>query len=245
MLSPKLAAVLGAIRRHWVLVLVTAVIAGVVAGIASAAGPQMYTGTAVIDIETTVFTRLTSLTGTERVLRELQTPEYYEAVAEETGSIDAATVQQGLSSYTVGTPAYELRVAFTTSDEELAEPVARAAGEVALEVADGFNAVERERHQAIVDEADQAIEALYVEPVDTAWERADIAAKQFGFELNKSNSVYVLDLIDSAYTLRDTFPVSEATRQQGVVEYAIGGAMLGLALGIVLALLRDRGGAKV
>jgi len=243
MVSPQLAAAIGAIRRNWWLVVLPAVIGAAVAGASGLRGPQMYTGTATIDIETTVFTRVSSLTGSERVLRELQSAEYYERVAAKAGSVDAATVQQGLRSYSVGAPAYELRVEYTTSDEDLAASVARAAGEVALEVTDEFNAGERERHQVIVDEADKAMEAIYAEPVDTAWERADLAAKQFGFELNKANAVYMLDLIDSAYSLRDTVAVAEATGERTALENALGGAVLGLVLGLALALMRGRVGA--
>ncbi len=158
MASPRLAAALGSIRRHWVLVLTPALVAGIVAGAVAAGETQTYTGTSVIEIEPTVFTRLATLTGSERVLRELHTPEFHEQVDQKLGSVDAATVQQGLNSYTVGQPAYELRVAFTSSDKDLAETVARAAGEAAIEVADGFNAVERERNQAIVDEIQKDID---------------------------------------------------------------------------------------
>jgi len=244
MVSPKLAAALGAVRRHWVLVLVPAAIGAIVAGVVSARGPQMFTATAVIDIETTAFTRLPTLTGPERVLRELQSPEYYEAVAEKAGSVDAAMVQQGLNSYSVGTPAYELRTTFTTADEEIAEPVARAAAETAMEVAQAFNEVERNRNQVIVDAGDKAMEALAAVPSDSATAQADAAQKEFNLVVGKAYPEYNLELIDSAYTLRDSVPVTEAASQRGVLENALGGAVLGLALGIVLALVRDRRGAE-
>lgn len=240
MVSPKLAAAMRAIRRSWWLVLLPALVGAVVAGIAVASGPQMYSGTAVIDIETTAFTRLPTLTGPERVLRELQSAEYYEQVAQTAGSVDTAAVQQGLNSYTVGQPITELRVSFTTSDQELAEPVARAAGEVALDIAHAFNEVERERNQRIVDGVDEARKVLQTVPSGTPTEQASAAMQEFGLVVNEANADYTLEVVDSAYALRDAVAVTEAAGERTALESAVGGAVLGLALGVVLALLRDR-----
>ena len=238
MLSPSLAGVVDAIRRGWLIVVLTGVVGASVAFGLSAAGPTMQKGTAVIAIDDLSIARAASIVDPERVVRALKRPAFAEAISDRTG-VSVSEIRAGLGSYLAGVPAEELRVTYTAAEASEAETMARAAGQAALETIAALNAGDRTRQQAVLDACNEALADLQSYPGETASERAENSRTKLSIIQSQSSAAYLLSLHDKAYTFDAPVTVAEAAPQQSVGYAAVGGGILGLALGIGLAIVRS------
>lgn len=231
-----------AVKRRWLLVLTVALVAAIVAAGITALRDVTYTATATIALDASALTRTPGLPGGERILTELRTDGYYALVASESGS-DIDTVKAGLGSYAEGQPIERVKISFTGADEAQAEKVATAAADAAMAIIRELNSVERLRQEKNATAAAEAIAAFEdAGTMDTAWEKADSAYKLFVLEDRLAVAEYTIEVIDHTHTLTDGIVVSRTSVARSAVTSGVGGAVVGLFLGIALAYVRERPG---
>lgn len=228
------------IRRHWLLVLALAIVAAAAAGGVTALRDVTYTATAVIALDNSALARTPGLPGGERILVELRTAEYYEAVARASDSTPE-TVKAGLTSFAEGQPMERIKITFTGPAEDEARTITEAAASVAMDRIEALSEVERERQEQTVTAAKAAIAQFDEDSSgDTAWERADSAYKLFALNNSLATAEYTLGVIDSAHTLEDGVTVTQTSILRSIVTNGAGGAVIGLVIGIGIAYLRER-----
>jgi hypothetical protein len=245
MLSPSLAGVRDAIRHSWLLVVITGVVAAAVGFAFTVEAGVSHRAVSVIAINNMALERASGIVLPDFLLQEITGTEFAEEVAARVGEdVTASEVARGLSANTAGRPYKELKITFTSDDAAQAEAVARTAGEVTAEMIDRLNALERSRHESAIASAEQLLVELDAEEVDTPWERTDVASRRYSARNSIATAQYNLTLFDRAYQLEPAAAVAEVVERDRRLENSVGAAVLGIALGIGLAVIREKMAAR-
>jgi hypothetical protein len=244
MLSPSLTAVQSAVRRSWLLVVVAAVAAAAVGFLLTVEAGVSHTARSVIAIDWRAIVQAPGSVEPDYVLQEATLPDFAEAVAVRVGDISASEVSKGLSAQTFGRPYKELEVTFTAENPEEAERVARAAGEELFERIQSANAAERERYQSTVDSANELLAIVNAYEVTTPLEEVEMAARRYSAISNRDTAAYYVHQFDTAYVLEPSATVREVVERDRRLENSVGAGVLGIAVGIGLAVVRERVAAR-
>ena len=244
MLSPSLAGVRDAVRRSWLLIVAAAVAAVAVGFLFTVEAGVSHTARSVIAIDWRAIVQAPGSVEPDYALQETTLPDFAEAVAARVGGITASDVSRGLSSQTSGRPYKELQIIFTAEDPDLAERVARAAGEEAFERIQSANAAERERYQSTVDSANELLAIVDAFEVTTPQEEVEMAARRYSAISNRDTAAYYVHQFDTAYVLEPSATVREVVERDRRLENSVGAGVLGIALGIGVAVVRERVAAR-
>ncbi|MHB9002575.1 MAG: YveK family protein [Coriobacteriia bacterium] len=228
------------LKRSWYLIALAVGAGALIAAVMTTTGGIQHTGVASIAVNELSLSRAATIANTEVVLRALHKREFAERVAEEAGLEDVDAVAAALGSFTVGLPPQELRLSYTSVEREVAEEMAATAGKVALDEITRLNSVERIRHEAIIKSARETLKALDAVPTDPLATDSARALGKWGVGNGLVNAEYSLSLIESAYALKPGVTVQPSTPESKRMQNVVGGAVLGLVLGIGVALVRAR-----
>jgi hypothetical protein len=246
MFSPSLAEAVIAVRRGWLIITVVALAGAVAAFGLTARSEPVDQATAVITVDNLSIARYGMIVDPDRVLRMTQGTDFAEGLAGKTG-VDAAAVSSSLGSYLGGLPTETLTITYRGEDPDQAKRMAQAAAEYAIERIAEMNAPDRDRQQALLEAAetgiarvDEALAAIPTVGEDVEASRAGLALQRVSLTGTKTSAEFAITLTDSAYTFTDAVTVQSVAPEQRSARNAVGGGVLGLALGIVLAWVREK-----
>lgn len=233
----SLARVLAVIRRQWwVIAAVIAVAAGV--GFAASLGvADVHTGVATIAIDTAPSARYRGMPVADDLVKAISGADVRAAVATELG-VDQATVASNLRAAASGNPLTRIRVTYSASSKQAAEAGAKAGAEQLI----GIVAKSMEKEVAIrnaqIAASEKALAAIDANAKDGALSAQD-AYDRWGVETQLLDYKSALEGVLGVYTYDGATTSTVATASSARKKNALGGAVLGLALGILLAGARE------
>lgn len=231
MVESLLKQTLDALRREWwVVLLVVAVGAG--AGYVLASGEDVYTGAATIVVDTAPSSRYRGMPVVDDVVKEASSSSIREAVAGALGT-DSSDVAARLRASASGNPLTRIRVTYSAPDEATAAAGAVSGADALISFVDRSVQTEIEIREQQIAASEAALAALGTGDVDT-YERWQIETQLLDYQnaLIGVKGVYTFDGNASTSVAKGS-----ATRRNA----ALGGAVMGLAFGILLAGVREAG----
>lgn len=220
-----------AVRAHWWIVAVTAVIGALVAGVVVATAEPQFTGTAAIVVDTATIQREARLPKPDGMVAIAQGEDFVARLRKEAGRDDFE-----LRAYTTGNPQDHVMVEITHADEDEAGRIARMAGAQLL--ADYKAKAEPliQTDLANIEANDMALKALEKSRQGDDLEsffrwnvvKADIAERES------------LLFVQNAYSFEGEVATGESPRTTELGAAVLGGGLLGMFLGLVIAWLMGR-----
>ncbi|MHB8925348.1 MAG: Wzz/FepE/Etk N-terminal domain-containing protein [Coriobacteriia bacterium] len=232
-------ALTGAVKRQWWIVAL-AIVAGLVAGYVLAMDQQTtYTARATLRVDSSTLARVSGLPGPERLLKAIGTDAFRDGLSSET-DVPAADMKSSLTAFTVGSPAENFVLEYTSIDAGEAEKVAAAAAPAVRDEVRERGATELDRQAATIAETEAFLGVLAAVQVETEWERADIAFRTWQARRELTDAVALQSTYERAYVLEGDTSVATSSASAKRLNDAAGAAVVAAAAGLGLALVRER-----
>lgn len=229
--------VLAVLRRQWWLIAAVVIVAAITGYVASLKTADVYMGVATIVIDTAPSARYRRMPLADDLVKEISGARIRSAVA---GSlaVDEATVAESLRAAASGNPLTRIRVTYSAGTKDVADTGARTAALEAIAYVRETTSKEVAFREAQIAASEQALVAF--DAVAKSQELGpDATYQRWGIETQLLDYQNALDGITGVYTY-DGSVASSLSRARGVRNRnALGGAMIGLALGILLAGARE------
>ncbi len=233
----SLARVLAVVRRQWWVILAVVAVAAGVGFAASLKAADVHTGVATINIDTAPSSRYRGMPVADDLVKAISGTDIHAAVAAVLG-VDESTVAANLRAAASGNPLTRIRVTYSAGTKQAAEDGARAGAEQLIGVVEKS----MEKEVAIRDAQIAASEKALV-AIDASAKGGTLSAQdaydRWGIETQLLDYRSALEGVLGVYTYDGTTSSSVATASSARKKNAIGGAVLGLAFGILLAGARE------
>lgn len=240
-MTPKkvAAALMSAAKRQWWIVAL-AMVAGLAAGYVMAMDQQTtYAARATLHVDSSTLARVSGLPGPERLLKAIATDEFRAGLSSAT-DVPAGELKSSLRAFTVGAPAESFVLEYTSVDSAEAEKVAAEAAAAALDKVSELGATELERQAKVIAETQAFLDTLGTVKVETEWEKADIAFRTWQARRELTDATALHATYERAYVLEGDTSVTASSASSKRLSDAVGAAIVGLAAGLGLALVRER-----
>lgn len=225
------------LRRQWWLIVAVVVVAAITGYVASSKTTDVYTGVATIIIDTAPSSRYRGMPVADDLVKEVSGTKIRTAVADEL-DVDVATVSANLRAAASGNPLTRINITYTANTEEAALAGASAAALGAIDYVEFTTRLEVEYREAQI-----AASELALAEIDTAAKTQELSPEavyeRWSIETQALDYQNALDGVKGVYTYDGAAAAS--VRRGGDLRNrnALGGAVLGLALGILLAGVRE------
>jgi len=235
---------LAAVRRQWWIPLACALVAGVVAWVATSKAPAPeYQARAVVVIDNATLSAYPDLPRPDDMLKELRQAEFITHVAE-VASVPTDTVSAALDAFTLEDPQSQLVVTFESPTESVATSAATAAATRVTERASELSGKEIKALRQRVEATERALKAVRGIKFDAGKNApASLALDLIGTEWEMQLRLYEdrlhLRAIESAYYYNGNVRVTNLSPTLRRSTTAAGALVVGLLLGLVLALFRE------
>ncbi len=235
---------LSAVRRQWWIPLACALVAAVVAGVATSTTPAPeYQARAVVVIDNVALSAYPDLPRPDDMLKEIDRDEFVAYVAD-AASVATETVGVALDAFTLGDRQSQLVVTFESPAESVATSAAVAAATHATERASELSGKEIKALRQRVEATERALKAVRRIALDAGRDApASLALDLIGTEWEMQLQLYEdrlhLRAVESAYYYNGNVRltnISPALRRSTTVAGAL---VIGLLLGLVIALFRE------
>lgn len=225
------------LRRQWWLIVAVVVVAAITGYVASLNAVDVHTGVATIAIDTAPSSRYRGMPVADDVVKELSGTTIRSAVAE-TLSVDVATVTETLRAAAAGNPLTRINVAYSSDTKDTAEAGARAAALEAIGFVRRTTKNEVEYREAQIAASKRAL--LAFEKAAKVQELGpDATYQRWAIETQILDYENALEGVNGVYTYDGTVASSVRLATDVRSRNALGGAVLGLVLGILLAGIRE------
>lgn len=228
--------------RQWPIVATAAVVAALVGFVAAGDVPDTYTATTSVSVDASALSRFTGLTGVEALLTSTRGDDFREAAAERAG-VSEEDIGTGLRTYTGGIP-IRLYVEYTADAEAEAARVARTTAAFIVEWQEDLAALDLGKQRAIVDETRKTLERLEASMMDSEWEVADLEYKLWNIRRELVTNEAVLLAMEATYSYTDEPSVATVSGMRERLVTTLGAAVVGLFLGLALAVARHHREAR-
>jgi hypothetical protein len=227
-----------ALLRAWWILGAVALIAGATAYLVADPGDPMWVGEATLRIDNATVSRYPGLPVPERVLSEVQSADFKDAVLQEAGAAEGS-----LSFYTTGNPQTEFHARYIGPSEETAGTVADVAAEAVVAKYLEMSEPELARTRLRIDEERDMVSVLEAAMVDPEFTSSQVVDNRF-----RLYSVRMSLIVDEALLQQQegalAYDGEPVVTQQDVESErrrtALGAALAGLALAALVVLLRER-----
>lgn len=223
------------VRRNWWIPVLAAVLAAAVAAVPAMRSQVVYTATSTLDFSQTVLNVSPLLPGPDTMIAAITAPEFAEKVAS-AANVDGAAVTLG--AYSAGTPVNRVVVSATSGNETAAKAWAAAAGKAAMKVAAEKSEPDVAQYRTGVESADKALDAIDATGRAGA-STPDVAYYRWQIENGLAVNQRMYALLQSLYTLDPQVSVSASSPLKSAVKNGLGGAIVGLALGVLIVVIRE------
>lgn len=241
-MSNTVRGLLDVLRRRWLLVVATAVIAVVVGVAAEYRQPTTYTAQSLLQADRRVLSTYGELTDIDELLAELNTTEFSHQVARAAGLPDDLSGAT-LSAYALGATG-EIAVTFTSVDRALTEQAGPVLQDAALARFREVNDGPLTRVRTIVENDEAALaEIRSLLPEASGAEQITGRLSMWTIENAMTQHDEQRRAFESAYAAKSEYTVS-ATNPHAEMKTALGALLLGLVVGAVTALGLDTLGRR-
>ncbi|MCE5203489.1 MAG: hypothetical protein LLG24_04670 [Actinomycetia bacterium] len=234
-----------AVRREWWLPLVTAAAAVAIGLAVSAADPTpLYEGTSVIAVDTAVLSKYPDLPKPDDVVSHATSDEFLSVVAS-ASAVPAQTVRAGLKVFTRGPTQGEIAVTFRSPDASKATSVTVVAARTLCDKAIDMGGPEVLAVQRLVEETERMLDEVRkvdneapASERDAAYE-LELASTQWAMHMRLFEDRLELRKLRASYFYNGNVATADIApvRRRGAT--VAGAVVLGLVLGLVLAVLRE------
>ncbi len=225
------------LRRQWWLIVAVVVVAATTGYVASLKTVDTYTGVAAIMIDTAPSSRYRGMPVADDVVKEVSGSKIRAAVADEL-AVDATTVADDLRATASGNPLTRIDITFFADSKDASEVGARTAATQAIAFVRDTLRKEVEYREAQIAASKRALEAF--DKAATKQELGpDATYQRWAIETQLLDYKNALEGVNGVYTYDDTVAVSVRRASDVRNRNALGGAVVGLALGILLAGARE------
>ncbi len=230
-------AVNAVLKRQWWLIAAVVVVAAVVGYAASLGADDVYTGVATISIDTAPSSRYRGMPLADDLVKALSDPETRSAIATKLGAEDSE-VAASLRAAAAGNPLTSIRVTYTAASKDAAEAGARAGADQLVEVVARTMEKEVAIRQEQIGVSEKALAAIE-DAQEAQGSSAQDAYQRWSIETQLLDYKNALEGVLGVYTYDGTTTSSVARASDARQKSALGAAVLGFALGIVLAGVRE------
>lgn len=231
--------VAGFVHRRW-LVLLIALVAGAVTSAALAyEAPETYTASASIEASGWILQRYPELDTPDSLVRALNSAEFVARLAQAAGpgiDVETGTVLAYMAGGTQG----RITIAFTARDRGTVEAVAPLLAEEAVAHYRAANAVVIDRYGALLANDDAALADIEAgsKQAQKGFD-AEVRAQIWSIKAAQISHAQNVSEVNDAYRVAGTFSVAE-TRPELPLRSALGGGLLGLVAGVLVAYVVER-----
>jgi capsular polysaccharide biosynthesis protein len=235
---------LAAVRRQWWIPLACALVAAVVAGVATSKTPAPeYQARAVVVIDNATLSAYPDLPRPDDMLKEIKQDEFIAFVGD-AAAVETETVNVALDAFTLEDRQSQLVVTFESPTESVATSAAVTAATRVTELASELSGKEIKALRQRVEATERALKAVRRIALDAGKSApASLALDLIGTEWEMQLRLYEdrlhLRAIESAYYYNGNVRItniSPALRRSTTVAGAI---VVGLLLGLVIAVFRE------
>lgn len=224
--------IVGVARRGWWIVLIAVVAGAVVTAAATLGAKTTYTGKTYLAVNPMAISSYAQMPKPDVIISESGSADFISDVADRL-DLKPDQVKGAFKVFTTGNPQTKLFVTYTSADRALAEKGADAVAEelVLLKTKLADSLVGTFRDSVAADE--RALASL---PPAT-----DPASRFYRWSMEKAllGDTGQLEFAESAYVYKAPVAVATSSRRTAVLTAAVGGALAGLFLGIVLVAIRE------
>ncbi|MDI6843786.1 MAG: hypothetical protein QMC94_05255 [Anaerosomatales bacterium] len=225
------------VRREWWLVAVTAVVAVIVAVAPALRSEPTSTATAKVSVDASSPGRMRGVLLPDDLVRESSTERFRAAVAQAAG-VTPGEVASSLRVAASGSPITVMTVTCTMASREQAERVAQAAAREIVKAHLAAVASQIEMRERRIEIAQQALEDL--KAAETVGGTAEAVFDRWNVEMAIVDQQDALEALRNVYTYDGSVSSSTVTARFRALRSALGGLVLGLVAGAVLALAREQ-----
>ncbi|MHB1342264.1 MAG: hypothetical protein ACYC77_10520 [Coriobacteriia bacterium] len=242
--SPSRSGFLDAVRREWWIPLLTVAVAVAVGLIASSAdSTPLYEGKAVIVVDTAILSKYPDLPRPDDVVKEISADDFVSAIASES-VLPTETVKANLRAFTQGSTQGQVALTFRSADESVATTAAVIAARNLRARAIEMGGPEVYELGRRVAETERSLSAVHKVDNEAGSDRGsqfelDLVATQWTMRMRLFEDRLELRKLQAAYFYNGNIKVVDIApvRRRGAT--VAGAIVLGLALGLVLAVFRE------
>jgi len=230
------------LRRQWWLIVAVVVVAAITGYVASLRTVDVYTGVATIMIDTAPSSRYRGMPVADDLVKEVSGSKIRATVAEEV-ALDEATVASNLRAAASGNPLTRINVSFSANTKDASDAGAQTAALEAIAFVRDTTRNEVAYREEQIAASTRALEAF--DKAATQQELGpDATYQRWAIETQLLDYKNALEGVNGVYTYDGAVATSVRRASDVRNRNALGGAVVGLALGILLAgareVLRDR-----
>ena len=229
--------VLAVVKRQWWLVVAVMLVAAGIGFAVSLDTADVYTGVATISIDTAPSSRYRGMPVADDLVKALSGTEARSAIGTTLG-VDAATVAANLHAAAAGNPLTSIRVTYSAGTKDAAEAGAKAGADYLIGVVAKSMEKEVAIRQGQITASENALAAIDAATKVSPLTPQD-AYERWGIETQLLDFKNALEGVLGVYTYDGTTTSTVALASSAQKKTALGGAVLGLALGILLAGARE------
>lgn len=242
--SPNRSGFLDAVRREWWIPLVTVAVAVVVGLIASSADPTpLYEAKAVIIVDAAILSKYPDLPRPDDVVGQISRDDFVSVVASES-VLPSETIKANLRAFTQGTTQSQVAVTFRSADESVATTAVVIAAKRLRAKAIEMGGPEVYELGRRVEETERSLSAVRKVDNEAGNDRGsqfelDLVATQWTMRMRLFEDRLELRKLQAAYFYNGNVKAVDIApvRRRGAT--VAGAIVLGLALGLVLAVFRE------
>ncbi|TDB38789.1 MAG: hypothetical protein D9V44_03630 [Actinobacteria bacterium] len=229
--------ILAVLKRQWWIVVAVVAVAGVAGFVASSGVADVYTGVAKIAIDTAPSSRYRGMPVADDLVKATSGSEMRAAVAQALGTSEA-DVAANLRATAAGNPLTTIRVTYTAATKDAAQAGARAGANAIIDVVDASMAKEIAIREAQIEASKKALAAIDAAARSEA-PSAQTAYQRWAIETQLLDYTSALEGIVGVYTYDGTSSSSVSLGSDARNRNVLGAAVVGVALGILLAGVRE------
>jgi len=235
---------LATVRRQWWIPVACVLVAAVAAGVATSKTPApQYQARAIIVVDNATLSQYPDLPRPDDMLKEIEKDEFVVHVAD-TASVATDTVIAALDAFTLEDPQSQVVVTFESPTESTATSVAITAATRLAERASELSGKEIKALRQRVEATERALKAVRRIALDAGrGAPASLALDLIGTEWEMQLRLYEdrlhLRAIESAYYYNGNVRVANVSPSLRRSTTVAGAIVVGLLLGMVIAVLRE------
>jgi capsular polysaccharide biosynthesis protein len=226
------------VRREWLIVTAAVVVAAGVAGGLSLTAHPKAVATAQVLCDQRVLAAYSGVPTADTVVTSMHVHEANVAVAALAG-VTPAQVSDSLKVTAVAAPLYGADITVTLSDAAVASRIASAAATVVADHAAALDAtqIDRYRSRAALDQQALIVleAAVQARPADS-----DLAFKLWSVRVAATDDAAIASTLDHAYRVVGDVSVSRPSRTSAALKNMLAAVAAGLAIGLAIAVVRER-----
>jgi len=225
------------LRRQWWLIVVVVVVAAITGYVASLGTVDVYTGVATIVIDTAPSSRYRGMPVADDLVKEVSGSGIRSTVATLLG-VDETTVAQNLRAAASGNPLTRIKVSYSAATEDASAAGARAAALEAIAFVRDTTSKEVAYREAQIAASEDAL-AVFDKASKVQELGTNDTYQRWTIETQLLDYNNALEGVNGVYTYDGTVASSVSRASDTRNRNALGGAVLGFVLGILLAGVRE------